>query len=129
MKKWRQIVALWFITGAFYYVVESLWHVVAGGGTNPVMLLIGGISGILSGILFQSKAISGLKIIFKTAISLIIFGALLFITGFFGIAPLIIWLLLVPFGIWFENSVIYEAFKEGEYYGVMRNYINLVTYK
>lgn len=152
MTKLLRMVALWFIIGAFYFVLEGIWRIPQGGYANIVMLPIGGLCGVLVGSINQIPRFYNMKVLWQALLGTVIVLFVEFVTGYIvnirlgmhiwdysdipfnimgQISPTyaILWFLLIPFGIWLEDAIRYELWREGKYYGVLTIYKELFTYQ
>ena len=121
--KYRQVFILWVILGVAYLALEVLWS----GSSHPAMLLVGGLCGVLIGTVNQIPAFYKTPIIIQSLLGAIIVLAVEFVSGcilnlWLGldiwdysnlrgnimgqICPQygLLWLLLVPFAIWAEDT-------------------------
>ena len=53
MSKLLKILAIWFIIGMVYFVIEGIWRIPKGGYANISMLFVGGLCGLLVGSINQ----------------------------------------------------------------------------
>lgn len=128
MKSIKQVLLLWFALGAVYLVMEGVWR---GGWTHISMLAVGGLCGVLIGAVNQIPRFYHLRIVWQsligTAIVLVVellSGCIINLwwgwgvwdyTGRFGnvlgqicIPYALLWVLLMPFAIWFEDTLRYH---------------------
>jgi uncharacterized membrane protein YsdA (DUF1294 family) len=152
MNKLLRLAIIWFITGSFYFVLEGLWRIPEGGYANIAMLPVGGICGVLIGGLNQHHRYYKMKILWQALFGTLIILTIEFISGYilnikmgmhiwdYSNLPFnimgqislrygILWFFLIPFGIWFEDSIRYELWGEGEEYGLLTIYKELFTYQ
>ena len=150
--KLLKIIRIWFIIGAFYFVLEGIWRIPQGGYANIIMLPIGGLCGVLIGGINQVPRFYRLKVLWQTLLGTVIVLIVEFIAGFIlnirlgldlwdysqlpfnvmgQVAPryAVFWFFLIPFGIWFEDKIRYDLWREGERYSLLRLYKDLFTFK
>jgi len=120
----KKILLVWFILGMIYLSIEILWR----GITHPVMLIVGGLCGLLVGSVNQIPKFYNSKIIIQSLIGAIIVLFVELIAGIilnihlnlgiwdysnlpFNILGQIcihyglLWMLLMPFAIWIEDTL------------------------
>jgi uncharacterized membrane protein len=113
------------------------------------MIPVGGLCGATIGLLNQN---TNLKVWQQTVIGLPITLFIEFISGIYlniylklaiwdysnlwgnlygQITPqfAILWVLLIPFGIWLDDYIRFKIFKEGYYYPIYENYVELALFK
>jgi hypothetical protein len=121
--KARHIIALWFVLGALYLVIESIWR----GWTHVSMLVVGGICGLAIGAVNQIPSFYETKMIWQSitvaAIILCVeFGSGCVINLWWGwgiwdysgvwgnimgqicLPFAALWVLITPFAIWAEDT-------------------------
>lgn len=153
MKRLLKLLAIWFIIGTLYFVLEGLWRIpTTGGYANIIMLPIGGLCGLAIGSINQIPKFYNMKIIYQALISAVIVTLIEFLSGcilniWLGLGiwnysnlPLnicgqvcllysFLWFLISPFAIWLEDMIRYKLWNEGEYYSIISIYKDLITIK
>lgn len=152
MKKIMRLLALWFIIGALYYVLEGLWRIPKGGYANIVMLPIGGLCGITVGsinqiprffklpVIVQSLIGAGMVLVVELAAGLILnvwLGLGIWnysnlpgnILGQICLPFAFLWLLIMPFAIWLEDTLRWGFGWNGKWYSLGSIYKEFFTLK
>ncbi|AFM02391.1 Protein of unknown function (DUF1113) [Desulfitobacterium dehalogenans ATCC 51507] len=129
--------------GMVYLSLEAVWK----GWTHVSMLFVGGICGLFIGLLNQKTNLKVYKqvLVGLPAVLTIELFSGLFINKYLGFAVWdysdklgnvlgqicpqysILWVLLIPFGIWLDDYIRWKWFNEGSYYPIYENYIELIT--
>ena len=53
LNKVLKVLAIWFLMGMVYFVIEGIWRIPKGGYANISMLAVGGLCGLLIGSINQ----------------------------------------------------------------------------
>ena len=119
----RKIILLWIILGAAYINIEIFWR----GYTHVSMFIVGGLCGVLIGLINQSSRFYNMRVITQSAIGAVIVLCVELLAGiviniwlgldvwdYTGLPGNILgqiclqygllWLLLMPFAIWLEDT-------------------------
>lgn len=144
---------LWLITGAVYFFIEGLWRIHSNGGwANIIMMPIGGLCGVLVGVMNENpkyckkkmalQSLYGMAcvVVVEFACGMILNVALKMDMWDYSKLPVnvlgqiclpfaILWFLLTPFIIWFDDYLRYKLWGEGKPYRWYANYIELITGK
>ena len=144
----KRFFILVFIMGMCYFTLEGFWR----GWTNIVMLFVGGLCGALIGLLDEYPQYFNLKIWQQTLISWLVILVIEYASGMllnielglgiwdYSYLPLnlngqicliyaILWIPLIPFGIWLDNWLRWKLFDEERPYHLLNVYHDLLTLK
>jgi uncharacterized membrane protein len=144
----KRFLILGFIMGMCYFTLEGFWR----GWTNIVMLFVGGLCGALIGLLDEYPQYFNLKIWQQTLISLLVILVIEYSSGMllnvwlgmriwdYSSMPVnlngqicliyaLLWIPLIPFGIWLDNWLRWKLFGEEKPYHLLNVYHNLLTLK
>ena len=148
-----RVLLLWAITGGVYYLIEGLWHIGTNGGwANIVMAPIGGFCGVLVGIMNENPRFARKKMILQALYGAAVLVVVEFISGFImnimlglniwdystmafnfmgqiSLFFVLLWFLLVPFIIWFDDLLRHKLWDQGERYPWYQNYVKLFTFR
>jgi len=139
---------LFFVMGMIYFTLEGFWN----GKANIIMLPVGGICGLLTGLLNEFPKFFNLKMWQQTLLGTFIVTLIEFISGvilniylglnlwnyssmwgnLYGqITPqyMFLWSVILPFGIFVDDFLRYKFYNEDSYYPIYENYIKLITLK
>ncbi len=152
-KHFCRLLLLWLIIGMAYFTLEGLWRICSNGGwANIVMMPIGGLCGVFVGAINQVQPFKRMKIVWQSLLGTVIVLIVELVTGLivnkwlgmnvwdysnlpFNIAGQIcllysvLWFLLMPFAIWFDDTLRYFLWHEGLPYGLISSYRRLITYQ
>ena len=152
MKRWIKVFTLWFVMGALYFVLEGLWRIPKGGYANIVMLPIGGLCGVAVGSINQLPRFYRLPVLVQALIGtgivlLVEFGAGCILNLWLGLGiwdystmwgnvlgqiclPFaFLWLAIMPFCVWLEDTLRWGFWKEGQPYTLASVYKEFATLK
>jgi len=148
-----RVAVLWLITGGVYYIIEGFWRTRTNGGwANITMLFIGGLCGVIIAILNENPKFRKKKMLVKALYGMAILVVIEFISGyimniwlglgiwdyssrpfnFMGQVSLlyaVLWFLLTPTIIWFDDVLRRRIWNDGEKYPWHQNYLELVKLK
>lgn len=152
MKKINKALILWFCIGAVYFVIEGIWRIPKGGNANIVMLPIGGICGLAVGYINQIPKFYKMKVLYQSLIGAaltlcveLIAGLILNVWLGLGIwdyshLPFnlmgqvcllygVLWVFLMPFAIWFEDTLRWGFWQERQPYTLKSIYVDFIKFK
>lgn len=119
----KRILIMWTVLGAAYVALETLWR----GHSHPSMFVVGGLCGVLVGAINQHPRFYNMKIFFQSLFGAGIVLSVEFVSGlvlnvWLGLGVWdytgqignvmgqiclpygVLWLLLMPFAIWLEDT-------------------------
>lgn len=152
IKKIIKALILWFCIGAIYFVMEGIWRIPKGGYANIVMLPIGGLCGLVVGYINQIPKFYKLKVLYQSLIGAALTLCVEFMSGLvlnvwlgleiwdYSHLPFnvmgqiclvygILWVVLMPFAIWFEDTLRWGFWRERKPYSLIDIYRDFLTFK
>lgn len=141
MKKIVKALILWFCLGAIYYVIEGIWRIPRGGYANIAMLPIGGLCGLAVGYINQIPKFYQMKVLHQSLIGAALVLCVEFLAGlilnvWLGLGlwdysglPFnlmgqicliygVLWVFLMPFAIWLEDTLRWGFWRDREIYSL-----------
>ena len=152
MRNVLKILAIWFLMGMVYFVIEGIWRIPKGGYANISMLAVGGLCGLLIGSINQIPKFYNMSVWRQAVIGTVIVLIIEYIAGYilnikmgldiwdysdmyfnvngqicleFGL----LWFLLMPAAIWLEDYIRFKFWGEGEGYGLKDVYMEFLGVK
>ena len=152
LNKVLKILAIWFLMGMVYFVIEGIWRIPKGGYANISMLAVGGLCGLLIGSINQIPKFYNMSVwrqsIIGTAVVLIIeyisgyilnikmgldiwdySDMVLNVNGQICLEFALIWFLLMPAAVWLEDFIRFKFWGEGVEYGLKDIYLEFFGIK
>lgn len=152
MNKVLKILAVWFLMGMVYFVIEGLWRIPQGGYANISMLFVGGLCGLLigsinqiprfynmsvwkqavigTGIVLAVEYVSGYILNIKMGLDIWDYSDMYFnINGQVCLEFGVLWFLLMPAAVWLEDWIRLKFWGEGEEYGLKDVYMEFLGLK
>lgn len=147
-----KILAIWFIIGMVYFVIEGIWRIPKGGYANISMFVVGGFCGLLTGSINQIPRFYNMSVWKQSVIGTFIVLAVEYISGYIlnikmGLAIwdysnmyfnvngqicfefAVLWFFLMPAAIWLEDWIRWRFWGEGEEYGLKDVYMEFLGLK
>ena len=152
LNKILKILAIWFLMGMVYFVIEGIWRIPKGGYANISMLAVGGLCGLLIGSINQIPKFYNMSVwrqsVIGTGIVLIIeyiagyilnikmgldiwdYSDMVFnVNGQICLEFALIWFLLMPAAIWLEDFIRFKFWGDGDEYGLKDVYLEFLGIK
>ena len=152
MSKLLKVLIIWFIIGMVYFVIEGIWRIPKGGYANIVMLPIGGLCGLLIGSINQIPKFYNMPVWKQSVIGTFIVLIIEYISGyilniklglkiwdysdmFFNINGQVclefalLWFLIMPAAVWFEDFIRLKFWNEGSKYTLKDIYREFLNWK
>ena len=152
MSKVLKTLAIWFLMGMVYFVIEGIWRIPKGGDANISMLFVGGLCGLLIGSINQIPKFYNMSVfkqaLIGTGIVLVIeytagyilnikigldiwdYSDMFFnINGQICMEFALLWFLLMPAAVWLEDWIRWRFWGECEEYGLKDVYMEFLSGK
>ena len=152
MSKILKMLAIWFIIGMVYFVIEGVWRIPKGGYANISMLAVGGLCGLLVGSINQIPRFYNMSVWKQSVIGTFIVLAVEYISGhILNIKPglaiwdysnmyfningqicfefAVLWFFLMAAAIWREDFIMWELWKGGKEYWLKEVYMEFLGLK
>ena len=149
MSKVLKMLAIWFLMGMVYFVIEGIWRIPKGGDANISMLFVGGLCGLLIGSINQIPKFYNMSVfkqaLIGTGIVLVIeytagyilnikigldiwdYSDMFFnINGQICMEFALLWFLLMPAAVWLEDWIRWRFWGECEEYGLKDVYMEFL---
>lgn len=149
-KKITRLLALWFLMGSAYYLIEIIYRLLLHKGwPHPSMILVGGLCGIAVGAINQCPRFYKTPVLVQSIIGTVIVLFVEFCSGVFlnmilgldiwdysGLPGNVLgqiclpfalaWFLLMPFAIWLEDTLRWGFGWNGRSYSLESIYLDLI---
>ena len=152
LNKVLKVLAIWFLMGMVYFVIEGIWRIPKGGYANISMLAVGGLCGLLIGSINQIPKFYNMSVWRQSVIGTVIVLVVEYISGYilnikmgldiwdysdmyFNINGQIclefglLWFLLMPAAIWLEDWIRFKFWNDGDEYSLKDVYLEFLGIK
>ena len=152
LNKVLKVLAIWFLMGMIYFVIEGIWRIPKGGYANISMFAVGGLCGLLIGSINQIPKFYNMSVWRQSVIGTVIVLVVEYISGYIlnikmGLAIWdysdmvfningqiclefgLLWFLLMPAAVWLEDWIRFKFWGEGDKYGLKDVYLEFLGIK
>ena len=82
LNKVLKVLAIWFLMGMIYFVIEGIWRIPKGGYANISMFAVGGLCGLLIGSINQIPKFYNMSVWRQSVIGTVIVLVVEYISGY-----------------------------------------------